>query len=72
MVGIEYIDLRSGLCLPVLLHVYLQQEVRVEEEERPEHNTLREEDTPTTEEEQHQSPSYTRRSPSSLLENLLG
>lgn len=37
--------------------VYLQQEVRVEEEETPEHNTLREEDTLTTEEEQHQSPS---------------
>lgn len=56
--------------------VYLQQEVRVEEEENPEH-TVREEDTPhpkTTEEEQHQSPSAPNRRafPSSLLVNILG
>ncbi|XP_065096446.2 E3 SUMO-protein ligase ZBED1-like [Paramisgurnus dabryanus] len=50
----------------------LEQEVRVEEEETPEHNTLREEDTLTTEEEHHQSPSNKRKSSSSLLENLLG
>ncbi|CAM4549425.1 unnamed protein product [Leuciscus chuanchicus] len=50
----------------------LEQEVRVEEEETPEHNTLREEETLTTEEEQHQSPSNKRKSSSSLLENLLG